>query len=293
MAERKFWDKAKEYMIDLGTLICFPHVMKRRREIGKRIVDSNYYLPYIEMRITTRCNMRCKKCGHLIPCYGKAAKDMTFEEFKKHFDNLINAVSHIQILSLVGGETTLSVYLFDILRYVLDCDKVGEIRLISNGKRIPSEDLLKFIGNTRVWMHFSQYEQNAGNYPIIKQLCKKYNVNVLFYHNEPDQRYWLDYGDIKNYHNTRLRMTCMSYRCYFGFAKQYTDGKLFMCPRISNAYELGLLDLPDSDMLEITEDVEQSRKNLAIFFSKNYSYGCRYCNAKKRKRVRMAEQIES
>lgn len=258
----------------------------------RNLKTLNFVLPYIEMRITTRCNMKCQKCGHLIPCYGKNAKDMTFEQFKVDFDNLINAVTYIKVLSLVGGETTLSKYLTKILEYVLSCDKVGEIRIVSNGKQIPSEELLKLCSNTRVYLHFSQYDQNKENYPIIKQLCKKYNVHTKFYHNTPDEKYWIDYGEVKDYHNSKIKMMDMAQSCYLGGAKQYTNGKLFLCPRIGNAYELGLLELPDCEILEITDDVEKSRKNLIKFYAKSYSYGCRYCNACAEKKIKMAEQIE-
>lgn len=274
------------------TFLKFPLVIKWRWEEARRIVRTDYCLPYIEMRITTRCNMKCKHCGHMIPKYGKNASDMTFEDFKKHFDNLLNAVSFIKVLSLVGGETPLSVHLPDILKYVLECRKVGEIRIVSNGKEIPSTDLLKLIGNTRVVMHFSQYERNKENYPIIRDLCEKYHVQTFFYHDEPSKQFWYDYGEIKDYGHTQMMLTCMSYDCYLGGAKQYVNGKLFQCPRLSNAYELGLIDFPESDLLEITKDVEKSRKNLRKFYGRSYSHGCRYCNAPEKKKVKMAEQLE-
>lgn len=276
----------------LNALLRYPLVIKWRREEAKRIADAGYCLPYIEMRITTRCNMKCKHCGHLIPSYGQNASDMTFKDFMKHFDRLINAVSFIKVFSLVGGETPLSKYLSDIVKYVLESHKVGEIRIVSNGKEIPSEDLLNLIGNTRVVMHFSQYEMHKENYPVIRELCQKYHVQTFFYHDEPSKQFWYDYGEIKNYHNTKIMMTCTSYDCYLGGARQYTNGKLFQCPRLSNAYDLGLIDFPESDLLEITDDVEESRKNLRKFYSRSCSYGCRYCNAPAKKKVKMAEQLE-
>ena len=284
--------KIKTHIINIINLISFPVIIRKKKKMGEDIQNSDFVLPYIEMRITTRCNMKCKNCGHLIPCYGTNAQDITFEDFKKNFDNLINAVSYIKVLSLVGGETTLAKNLFDIVGYVLKCDKVGEIRLVSNGKQIPSEELLNFLGNTRVCIHFSQYDQNIENYPIIEQMCKEHNVNTFFYHDEPQKKYWYDYGEVKNYHHLKITMIGMSYRCFFGIAKQYVNGKLFLCPRISNAYELGLLDLPKSDILEITDDIEESRKNIVSFFQKSYCYGCKFCNANRRKKIKMAEQIE-
>ena len=274
------------------TIVRFLFVTKWRSEETKRIVNADYCLPYIEMRITTRCNMKCKHCGHLIPSYGENASDMTFEDFKKHFDHLVNAVSFIKVISLVGGETPLSRYLPDIVKYVLESHKVGEIRIVSNGKEIPSQDLLKLIGNTRVVMHFSQYEMNKENYPVIRDLCQRYHVQTFFYHDEPSKQFWYDYGEIKNYGYTQIMMTCMSYDCYLGGAKQYTNGKLFLCPRLSNAYDLKLIDFPESDLLEITDDVEESRKNIKKFYNRKYSYGCRYCNAPEKRKIKMAEQLE-
>ncbi|MDE6260046.1 MAG: hypothetical protein K2M42_04185 [Oscillospiraceae bacterium] len=276
----------------IKAMIKLPLVIEGRWKGAKRIVDTDYCLPYIEMRITTRCNMKCKHCGHLIPRYGQNASDMTFQDFKKHFDHLINAVSFIKVLSLVGGETPLSRYLLDIVNYVLESQKVGEIRIVSNGKELPSEDLLKLIGNTRVVMHFSQYEMHSENYPVIRELCQRYHVQTFFYHDEPSKQFWYDYGEIKDYHHTKIMMACTSYDCYLGGARQYTNGKLFQCPRLSNAYDLGLIDFPESDLLEITDDVEESRKNLRKFYSRRYSYGCRYCNAPEKKKVKMAEQLE-
>ena len=257
----------------------------------RRLIKSDYCLPYIEMRITTRCNMKCKHCGHLIPCYGEHASDMTFEDFRKHFDRLVNAVSFIKVFSLVGGETPLSVFLPDILQYVLNCSKIGEIRIVSNGKQIPSEELLKQIGNTRVVIHFSVYEMHKENYPVIRELCRKHHVQTYFYFEEPSKQFWYDYGEIKDYHHTKMVMTSESHLCTLGFAKQYLNGILFQCPRLSNAYDLGLIDLPQEDLLEITEDLEQSRRNLKKLYSRNYSYGCKYCNAPEKKRIKIAEQL--
>lgn len=282
--------RMKTHIKNIINLISFPIIIKKKKKLGEDIKNSDFVLPYIEMRITTRCNMKCKNCGHLIPCYGSNARDLSFEDFKKNFDNLINAVSYIKVLSLVGGETLLSENLFKIVEYVLNCDKVGEIRLVSNGKRIPSEELLKLLSNTRVCIHFSQCDQNMDNYPIIKQLCKEHNVNTFFYHDE--NRFWYNYGEVKNYHHMRISMIGMSYNCFFGIAKQYNNGKLFLCPRISNAYELGLIELPDSDIFEITDDVETSRRNIISFFQKSYCHGCKFCNVNKRTKIKMAEQIE-
>lgn len=276
----------------INRFIWYLIVKKWRWEETRALIKSDYCLPYIEMRITTRCNMKCKHCGHLIPCYGEHAADMTFEDFKKDFDRLISAVSFVKVFSLVGGETPLSVYLYDILQYVLECRKVGEIRIISNGKQIPSEKLLKQIGNTRVVMHFSQYEMHKENYPVIRELCQRHHVQTVFYHDEPSKQYWWDYGEIKKYNHSKMVMTSESRLCGLSGAKQYLDGKLFQCPRLSNAYELGLIDFPEKDLLEITDNVEQSRKNLKKYFSRNYSYGCMYCNAPDKKRIKIAEQLD-
>jgi radical SAM protein with 4Fe4S-binding SPASM domain len=80
------------------------------------------YPAYIEVEVTTRCNMRCVMCEHTY--WDEPAKDMSFDEFKY----ILEQFPHLRWIGLTGiGESFLNKDFIKMLAYVKSKGIITEI----------------------------------------------------------------------------------------------------------------------------------------------------------------------
>jgi len=85
----------------------------------------NWLAPYpsfIEIEVTTRCNLKCIMCEHTY--WNEPNRDMTFEEFK----NIVDQFPRLKWIGLTGiGESFLNKDFIKMLRYVKSKDIIVEL----------------------------------------------------------------------------------------------------------------------------------------------------------------------
>lgn len=156
----------------------------------KQVIFQRFELPYLEFFITTRCNLKCKKCSNLIPSI-RSHEDISPEDFKKTLDALRGKIDCLYRLKLHGGEVLLHPHLNEIIEYANKQKKIKLIRIATNGTIIPSERILKSLENSKVVVQISDYKLPEAKIEQLKSVVEGASVKYAFLENQK----WRDMGD--------------------------------------------------------------------------------------------------
>lgn len=167
-------------------------------ELRNAMFEDNFYPRYIEIEVTTRCNLRCKMCEHTY--WKEPAIDMTLEQFK----SIIDQFPDLCWIGLTGiGESFLNKDFIEMLKYVkkknvfielydtfffldekmiTDLVDIGVDRIIASVDAASKETYEKLRVNSnyeKVWnniVFLDKYkkEKKTGHYP---ELCFHFIVS--------------------------------------------------------------------------------------------------------------------
>ena len=157
----------------------------------KQVIFQRFELPYLEFFITTRCNLKCKKCSNLIPSI-RSHEDISPEDFKKTLDALRGKIDCLYRLKLHGGEVLLHPHLNEIIEYANKQKKIKLIRIATNGTIIPSERILKSLENSKAVVQISDYKLPEAKIEQLKSVVEGASVKYAFLENQK----WRDMGGI-------------------------------------------------------------------------------------------------
>ena len=122
--------------------------------------EAHIFLQELDLIVTTRCSLRCRKCSNGIPFFEKP-EDVSEEQVIADYNRMIELIDWVSCLCVIGGELFLHKNLSRVLEAILDNpyteSKVGEIRLISNGTVLPDEKSLRLMRNKNVTVLISNY----------------------------------------------------------------------------------------------------------------------------------------
>jgi len=93
--------------------------------------SSKPILPYIEMHLTTHCNIKCKGCSQFSPIADKWYADIN--EHERDMKQLSTLYSNIETIRLVGGEPLLHTEIDKFLYITREYFKKSNICIATNG----------------------------------------------------------------------------------------------------------------------------------------------------------------
>jgi organic radical activating enzyme len=261
-------------------------------EIEDFYVKNYLVLPYLQFAVTTKCSLKCRDCNGLIPEFRKnknVHKDLTFVEFKRDFDTIMNIVEHIRIFKLLGGEPLINKDFPKIVDYSARHNGIKVIEIVTNGTLLPSQQLIDVIreNSDKIYFHLSNYSKNVKICNILKydsfiNILKKYNIKYQM----SNDLVWNREISLMNREYTLDELKAMFNSCYLKGCTQVLSGRLSLCPRLSAGYELGQADIfPDESInLKNNNDDILLRDKLINFYKKEYFEACRSC-------IRINEQV--
>ena len=226
-------------------------------------------LHFVEVIVTTKCNLRCRNCSNLIPDIQHKAVEIPFDMIKRDFDLLMSNFSYIYCLQIHGGEPLLHSEIDKILAYVLTYkDKISIIKIVTNGTVMPSRKLLDVISRQNVVICVSNYKINEGLREKIKTICA---ANHVFFMQFAESKWHI----FKNPEKETCSISELKSRfrkCPNRMYPSCKNGKMYLCSRLAN-----LMTLQD-DIADDGIELSASSKRGAIrFLQKDYSINCAYC----------------
>lgn len=216
----------------------------------------------IEVFVTSFCPLKCEKCIAYIP-YFKQYTHTPIDKLKDDADCLFSNVDYIGKYKVLGGDALSYPYLHDYIEYICNKygEKIGSIRIGTNGTILPSNELLSLFSKYNVVMDVSDYRCSIGSrskLEKIKELCDQHNV-ALDVKRTGEQ--WLDMGFPKKIPGLRdeAHIRDHYFMCAM-FCRDFDDGKLYHCCSNFAAVKAGLFPKNENDYFDFRKSF--SKKEL-------------------------------
>jgi hypothetical protein len=252
---------------------------------------GEFHLPQIGFALTTRCTLLCRDCIALTPLFNSGARepqyrhiDLGIDDFKRDLTALTRSVDSVKRLFLHGGEPLMNGDLPEMAEFAAACDKIELVEIITNGTIIPSERLLDAIAAYRRKIFFAM---NSYKNPALKDRLKTAKITALL--DERGIKHPL-HADLRWYREEALKDRKYSpeqrrrlfENCWCKHSLQILDGKIAICPRASVALQLGLVETPPEDFIDLRKEDKASdagklRRELIAFYSKDNFAACGFC----------------
>ena len=215
----------------------------------------------MDIVVTTYCNLKCSKCANLLNLY-EQPQHIDFNELKQDIKKVYE-LTHTDHFNILGGETFLYPYIIDLILYVQNFD-VNNIYVYTNGTI--NLDLSKLQNKLlpKVKFYIQDYPGSKEKDKLAEQ-CKTYGFNyeILTYN-------WVDYGNLERCPDGKERFNLCQRKC-----NTLLNGKLYICPRAAHAHNLGIIQLPPNNYVDLHQDnLKQQYHN---FFYAQEQPTCEYC----------------
>ena len=249
------------------------------------------YLYHVELPVTLKCSLRCKKCVFMMP-YFEHPIDYDLDKLLLYMDRLFDCVDAIQIFRILGGEPFLYPNLDRIIDKALATDKVKTIDIVTNGTILPPTRLFEHMKDSRLTVQISDYGKYSRHKEELKQACDAAGVRCVV--RDEKEKNWFDTGGLETRNRTEKELKKQMRRCG-EICRNFLDGRLYFCPRASFGAKLGIPD-PEGDYVDFTKNKskEQLRREIFTLNQRRMLSACNYCNqgTKDYVPIPVAEQIE-
>lgn len=239
----------------------------------KLLLTNSLYIPYLEIVITTKCNLNCTNCANFIPKFhNKELIDNN--NLLKQIDYLFNNVDYIHTVRLLGGEPFLNKDLNIIIKKILNTKKIKNLVIVTNGTvLINDKNLINTLTEKRVSVDISDYN--------IKKNEKF--INILTYNNIKHfifkPKFWYDFGDGSYQKKSNEELENQFKKCN-SVCRSYFDGKLFYCAQSSSLYNLGITKNKTDyiDFANVKNNIVFKNEVFEFLVKTKYQSACSYCN---------------
>ena len=234
-------------------------------------------IPFMDIDVTTICNLRCKRCGKCTPYFEKK-HNFSAQEIKENLELLERHVDKIYYASIIGGEPFLNPELAQIIEIISQSKKIMNLELTTNGTVVPSDELLTAIKKSGLAVHISRYpnlsEKLTNNRIRLEEKLKEYGIFYEYQFIED----WLDFGDIKKRSFKKIQLKNMFLNCPMNTCTVFNGKKLYRCGKASYISQHSMEeDGQDIIKLDEIKSRRDMKKKLKKFFSCKYLPACSYC----------------
>lgn len=103
-------------------------------------------LPFFEVWVGQKCNLKCANCCHLIPYTNAKLYDI-----KKIISDCkyVLSICDIDFFSILGGEPFLNRDISELINFVADCDAITTGKIVTNGTVLPDQETLQALINLK------------------------------------------------------------------------------------------------------------------------------------------------
>lgn len=258
--------------------------------------DFELVVGSIDVSLTTRCNLKCKNCGSLMPLYSHP-KDVELEIIIHALDRFFSCVDRVVRVNVIGGEPFLYPHLAEVVNYLNSKDQVIRVVFPTNGTVVPDNDwlyeVLKHPKNHVRISHYEAYDKKAGK--MLEKLVQKgidHSVKQFGVHDY----LWYDFGGFEFRNRSQEEVEQQYAKCAVEWYSLYR-GRLYPCPRAAHAIDLGLLEADGNyvDCIDESIPLNELKAQLQHFvYDRKYHPACFHCDRGTGKCpvVPVAEQLE-
>ena len=239
----------------------------------KYLMPGHFYLDYVEISITTRCNLQCADCALLMPYY-EHPYDIDSETVIASIRKISECFDACEHFRLLGGETFLHP---DLKRFIAEIpsEKCKKISIPTNATIVPNDpELYELLRKKRVTVLI-------GNYPAAletqEELIKRLEQERVMYE-VPAPGTWTNYGKPIDYGRNKQALTEQFARCDLR-NKSILNGVMYYCARYGHGYDLGIIDRKPGEYVDIFHNTTaQNRREICrLMWRHRPIEACKYC----------------
>ncbi len=242
--------------------------------------DEELVVGSIDVCMTTRCDLKCKGCGSLMPMYSHP-KDVEIDLILHSLDRFFSVVDRVFRVNVIGGEPFLYPNMDQVIDYLNNRDEVIKVVVPTNGTVVPENPkLYETLRNPKNHVRISHYEafdKKAGK--LLTRLQEEkidHSIKVF----GKDTYLWYDFGDYELRNRNEEELAAQFYECEVEWMSLYR-GKLYPCPRAAHSIDLGLQPA-EGNYIEIADEsvtLDELKVNLEKFVYETSFYpACNRCD---------------
>ena len=261
------------------------------------------YVALVQITLTERCNLKCKKCAHGCSFVDNLnAVDLTFSQVCKSADSFFGKVDFVKEFVLIGGEPLLYKKLAQVVEYIGERyrKQMSLFVITTNGSILPNEELLKVCKKYNILFRISNYSfqipRLKRSYQQLTDTLKSYGI---FFVLSEEEHEWMDYGfEYVDRKATEEEMVRVFDACQTP-CREIRENRFYFCVMARSVSEnLGLF-IGKEDYLDMDKLTGNGYKKELLEFTLGYSYKgyldmCRHCNGAEAKNflIVAAEQVK-
>ena len=257
-------------------------------------------IPQVEACITTKCTLRCIDCVNLnthyyIPKYNKTPDDSNIDDIIENLKLFLKKINNLAHLIIIGGEPFMHKELCKLVNFASANKKIHFINIYTNGTLIPTGDNLNCLKNIKVDVQINDYGSISTKKNELIETLKNEDIKFTFHDKDSGDARWVDGGDIYCRNRTIDELKDAFAHCGARPCKHILNDKLYGCPRLAHAYNLGIYELKGSEFIDLnTKDKNLRKKIRDLYFNTEYYNFCNYCDVSSKyyKLVKPAIQLE-
>lgn len=242
--------------------------------------DEELVVGSIDVCMTTRCDLKCKGCGSLMPMY-EHPKDIELDLIIKSLDRFFSVVDKVFRVNVIGGEPFLYPNMDKIIEYLNQKDQVVKVVVPTNGTVAPENpNLYEALRNPKNHVRISHYEAFDKRTGKLLEKLKFEGVDFSVKQFGENTYLWYDFGDFELRNRTNEELTKQYYECEVEWMSLFR-GKLYPCPRAAHSIDLGLQPCNGNfvDIADESISLDELKRNIEKFVYETPFYpACNRCN---------------
>ena len=251
------------------------------RRVFNALSGREIYIPYADLIVTTVCTLRCQGCGSLMGLYNNP-RHIDKEAIIETLVSLFRGGVHFNRIHVLGGEPLCYPFLYDILSFLKDQDKVNKVGITTNGTlTLKDGRIIELLRDRKFRVDISNYGENVSR--KTAELVQQLSENGIRYQirNSGSGWLWVDFGGFDCRHRSREELRSIYCSCLFRRVNSILDKILYHCSREAHGSNLKLLPLGKGDYVDLLQEPKVLRKELRLFLYSDVSAieACDYCDS--------------
>ena len=242
--------------------------------------DEELVVGSLDVCMTTRCDLRCKGCGSLMPMY-EHPKDVEIELILHSLDRFFSVVDRVFRVNVIGGEPFVYPHMDQVIEYLNGKDQVVSVVVPTNGTVMPENPrLYEALRNPKNHVRISHYEAYDKKSGKLLERLKKENIYHTVKQFGENTYLWYDFGGYEDRGRSDDELEKQYHTCEVEWMSLYR-GKLYPCPRAAHSIDLGFQPAEGNYIEIANEDIspEELKRNLEKFVYETRFYpSCNRCD---------------
>lgn len=242
--------------------------------------DEELVVGSIDVCMTTKCDLRCKGCGSLMPMY-EHPQDVEIELILNSLDKFFSVVDRVFRVNVIGGEPFIYPHMDQVIEYLNKKEQVVSVVVPTNGTVMPDNPrLYEALRNPKNHVRISHYEAYDKRSGKLLERLRKENIYYTVKQFGENTYLWYDFGGYEDRGRSADELAKQYHACEVEWMSLYR-GKLYPCPRAAHSIDLGLQPA-EGNYVEIASDeisLDELKKNLEKFVYETKFYpSCNRCD---------------